>query len=120
VAEGTAYWAKEGNGLVTYMYDVFETGLFESFFILFGAEQPVDAPVVNMSGIQIYPNPTSGLLNISENLKNVAIYDVVGRKVYVQSEAETTIDLSDLAVGQYILVAEAEGQLISTKIVIKK
>ena len=120
VAEGTAYWAKEGNGLVTYMYDVFETGLFESFFIEFGVEQPVDAPVVNMSGIQIYPNPTSGLLNISENLKNVAIYDVVGRKVYVQSEAEATIDLSNLAVGQYLLVAEVEGQLISTKIVIKK
>ena len=120
VAEGTAYWAKEGNGLVTYMYDVFGTGAFESFFIEFGEEQPVDAPVVNMSDLQIYPNPTSGLLNVSKVMEDVEIYDVIGRKVYTCAAIENCIDLSDLHAGQYFLVATVEGQRISTKIMIQK
>ena len=118
VAEGTAYFAKEGNGLVTYMYDVFGEGNFESFFIRLdvpAAERPVYE-----SEMQVYPNPTSGLLNVSKTMENVEIYDVIGRKVYTQSVVENVIDLSELHVGQYFLVATVDGERISTKIMIKK
>ena len=119
VAEGTAYWAKEGAGLVTYMYDVYGTGAFESFFVLFDIES-VDCPTYNDSQISIYPNPTSGMFNLSKSMTNVAIYDVIGRKVYAQSVAEAAIDLSALQAGHYLLVATVEGKHYSTKLLIQK
>ena len=120
VAEGTAYWSKEGNGLVTYMYDLFETGLFESFFITFGLKS--EAPIVNGDmQVCIYPNPTSGILNVSKAMADVEIYDVIGRKVYSQSRVESSIDLSELQVGQYFLVGTTvEGERVSTKLMIKR
>ena len=119
VAEGTAYWAKEGAGLVTYMYDVYGTGAFESFFVLFDIES-VDCPTYNDSQISIYPNPTSGILNLSKSMTNVAIYDVIGREVYAQSVAEAAIDLSALQAGHYLLVATIDGKRYSTKLLIQK
>ena len=119
VAEGTAYWAKEGAGLVTYMYDVYGTGAFESFFVLFDIES-VDCPTYNDSQISIYPNPTSGILNLSKSMTNVAIYDVIGREVYAQSVVEAAIDLSALQAGHYFLVATIEGKRYSTKLLIQK
>ena len=119
VAEGTAYFAKEGNGLVTYMYDVFGEGNFESFFIRLDVPS-AERPVYDASQLQVYPNPTSGLLNVSKTMENVEIYDVIGRKVYTQSVVENVIDLSELHVGQYFLVATVDGERVSTKIMIKK
>ena len=119
VAEGTAYFAKEGNGLVTYMYDVFGEGNFESFFIRLDVPS-AERPVYDASQLQVYPNPTSGLLNVSKTMENVEIYDVIGRKVYTQSVVENVIDLSELHVGQYFMVATVDGERISTKIMIKK
>jgi hypothetical protein len=47
----------------------------------------------------------------------VRLFDVTGRVVYENSTVEATIDLSNLANGTYFLVANKEGQLISTKVV---
>ena len=74
----------------------------------------------NDSQISIYPNPTSGILNVSKAMENVEIYDVIGRKVYTCSNVENCIDLTELQVGQYFLVATVEGQRVSTKLMIKK
>lgn len=119
VAEGTAYWAKEGEGLVTYIIDIFGTGMFESVFINLGVPS-AERPVYDESQMHVYPNPTSGLLNVSKAMENVEIYDVIGRKVYTCAAVENSIDLSELHAGQYFLVATVEGQRISTKIMIKK
>ncbi len=120
LAEGTAYWAKEGNGLVTYMWNGFGTGAFESFFVRFGLKS--EESIVNGDmQICIYPNPTSGVLNVSKAMADVEIYDVIGRKVYSQSKVESSIDLSELQVGQYFLVGTTvEGERVSTKLMIKK
>ena len=119
VAEGTAYWAKEGAGLVTYMYDVYGTCAFESFFVLFDIET-ANRPTYSDSQISVYPNPTSSILNLSKEMTDVEIYDVVGRKVYTQSVVANAIDLSALNAGQYFLVATVDGERYSTKIMIKK
>ena len=119
LAEGTAYFAKEEEGLVTYIYDVYGSAAFESFFITFGVES-ADRPVYDASQMFVYPNPTSGLLNVSKAMENVEIYDVIGRKVYTCATVENSIDLSELHAGQYFLVAIVEGERISTKIMIKK
>ena len=119
VAEGTAYWAKEGEGLVTYQLDLFGDGVYKSFFIRFDVK--LDEPVIfDNQSLVVYPNPTMGILNLSKSMTNVVIYDVIGRKVYTQSNVEKSIDLSELNEGQYFLVGEVDGKRYSTKLMIKK
>jgi len=59
--------------------------------------------------IQIYPNPTTGQLIINNEqltIKNVEIYDVVGKKLVSQftfHDSHIEIDISHLANGLYFL-----------------
>jgi hypothetical protein len=69
---------------------------------------------------EVYPNPTTGVLNMTKAMTSVEVYDVIGRKVYAQSNVEQSVDLSELQAGQYILVGEVDGVKYSTKIMIKK
>ena len=78
---------------------------------------PVANEVVFDKDLSVYPNPTSGILNLSNILTDVQLFDVTGRVVYANSVVESTIDLSSLANGTYFLVANKEGQRISTKVV---
>lgn len=119
VVEGTAYFAKEESGLVTYMIDIYGSGAFESYFITFGVGS-ANRPVYNDSQVVVYPNPTTGILNVSKDMQDVEIYDVIGRKIYTCAVVENCIDLSELHVGQYFLIATVEGQRVSTKLMIKK
>ena len=67
----------------------------------------------------VYPNPTAGVLNFSDELSNVRVFDVTGRMVYSVSDVVTSVDLSKIAAGTYFLVAEKEGEQVSTKVVMK-
>ncbi len=65
-----------------------------------------NADVFVSSEIVLYPNPTSGMIHIKhdEKLKNIQIFDMVGKLVVNQScegEPETNIDLSNLPNGVY-------------------
>ena len=58
------------------------------------------------SEIQLYPNPTGGLLTVAaEGLKSVEVLDVVGRKLVVHEclSDNETIDMSALPNGAYAL-----------------
>lgn len=67
--------------------------------------------------IQVYPNPTTGLLNITINgysgELNVLVYDLNGRQVYNQSfssfTSQQSINLQGLQTGMYILKLDGDG-----------
>jgi hypothetical protein len=76
-----------------------------------GAPQLPNAKIFNgealaISGIVLYPNPTSGMIHIKhdEKLTDIQIFDMVGKLVINQKcngETETNIDLSNLPNGVY-------------------
>ena len=70
------------------------------------------------NGPKIYPNPTTGLLNIEvENNPSYKVIDPVG-KVVMEGKLETkTIDLSKLGVGFYRLVLTSDSETYSTNVV---
>ena len=71
------------------------------------------------SGVSVYPNPTSGVLNISSenSITNIRIVDTRGRVVFKAKEfVEKQINLSELTSGYYILNGEVNGEAFQTKI----
>ncbi|MEM9849173.1 MAG: T9SS type A sorting domain-containing protein [Bacteroidota bacterium] len=71
----------------------------------------------------IFPNPSTGLLNIELeeiNIKQMELYDAMGRSVRRFSGQERTVDLQALAGGVYFLLMETDEQeILVEKIVIK-
>ena len=85
--------------------------------------------------LQLYPNPTSDLVNVqltinNEQLEgaNIQLFDVYGRLLEVIKMADargasvqtTQIDLSQYAMGVYFVKAVAEGKVIAVRKVVKR
>ena len=116
-AAGSAIWANDGNAFVTFNYDEWnEMKIPHCYMVRFGAA--VDVEKIEVEQLVVYPNPTSGIVNFAEQLENVEIFDIAGRKVYSQSIAEQSMNLSILNEGTYILIAQSAGKNIMTKLVI--
>ena len=68
------------------------------------------------SNINIYPNPSKNVLNISSDLQigNVTIYNTLGQNVLGKSLNATTssIDVSSLSNGVYIVTAQIGNELV--------
>jgi len=82
-------------------------------------------------GLELFPNPTNGLLNlnISANQFNNAdlrIIDAVGKEVYRQNglnidgSYSTSIDLSEHPQGIYFVIIKGENQQASKKVFLNK
>ncbi len=76
-----------------------------------------------VSNLILYPNPTQNILNLGNltDFKNPAfsIFDVQGKKVMDGKLSENTIDVSKLAIGNYILKIH-DNKSIKTQRFIKK
>ncbi len=71
--------------------------------------------------LKIYPNPTSGFLNIKglNNKLAVSIYDLTGKIVMQKTVVNEKLDISELKSGIYLLKAQVESDVIVRKIIKK-
>lgn len=73
--------------------------------------------------ISLYPNPTNTKVTIkAEDLKEITIYNSLGKKVYLKElsgESIANIDVSHLAKGVYTVVVLASNQQMVKKLLIK-
>ena len=116
IAEGATYLASEGTGYFTSQENLIETGFNETFFVLFYGKTEVEN--VEFIDLLVYPNPTTGVLNVSENIYDVEVFDVAGRKVFAQSVVENQINLSALEKGNYLIIAKQNGEIVKAKVII--
>lgn len=75
------------------------------------------------SNFQIYPNPSTGLVNlVGVEGAQVVVCNMVGEVVYTESNAaaKTTVDLSNLASGNYIVKIINNDEVSTQKIVLTK
>jgi hypothetical protein len=76
-------------------------------------------------GFATYPNPVSkGILNISsasESLKNITIFNLLGKQVLSSSSSgvQSTLDVSSISGGIYILKVTEAGKTATKKLVIR-
>lgn len=79
-------------------------------------------PATTIEGIEnaeisIFPNPTTGIVNIeAEGLNKVVVYDVTGRMMMSVAN-ESTIDISNLEAGVYFFSVETENGSAMNKLV---
>ena len=70
-----------------------------------------------VSVVNIYPNPTTGIVNIdAEGLNKVVVYDVTGR-IMKSVANESTIDISNLEAGVYFFSVETANGSAMKKLV---
>lgn len=74
----------------------------------------------NLSEISLYPNPTSGILNIESKseIRNVALFDLSGRKISEFNSSQ--INISSLPKGIYLIKISTKDGKTTTKKVVKK
>ena len=73
--------------------------------------------------IEVYPNPAKDVLTVkAENLNSVAMYNLIGQKVFAQDfdTDEVTINTSDFDSGIYIIRIVANDEEITRKISVIK
>lgn len=84
-------------------------------------------PVINqdsgIDGLSFYPNPaTNGKIFIaakSNVAKEVAIYDVLGKKVFQITSSSKEINISTLSPGVYIIKIKENDNTATRKLIIK-
>ena len=94
----------------------------------FGSEETIKMSIVdnlsltqfNVNDFEIYPNPTSSIINIQTNLNDLTfdIYDIAGKRLINTDNSE--IDLSSLSPGVYLLKITGINNQFITKKIIKK
>ena len=118
VAEGAAILSADGTRYMTNQYNGFGGNqAYETYLVQFTGKTAVD--IVYDNNIVIYPNPTTGVLNFSDELSDIEVFDIVGRCVYTSSTVESSINLAGITAGTYFLVADCDGERVSVKFVVK-
>jgi M6 family metalloprotease-like protein len=75
------------------------------------------------NAITIYPNPTTGKLNIVSDelrIENIEIFDVYGRKVFEQkaeSRKQNEIDITNLSTGIYMVTIHTDKGVVNKKVI---
>ncbi|WP_196889076.1 T9SS type A sorting domain-containing protein [Aureivirga sp. CE67] len=96
--------------------------------IPFGTYDISDSGSVNIleeekNSFSIFPNPSSGdiihLKGIENSIKEINIYDTIGKKIISKKTVENHLNISGLKSGIYILQIEHLGTLTSQKIIIE-
>ena len=105
----------EGNEL--FVSDELEDGVFLTFE---NDCDPDDVAEVAQESVQVYPNPTNGLLNVSGNgTMCIVVSNVLGQNLLeTNAEGNTTIDLSRYESGVYIIRVETGNGVFTRKITV--
>ena len=119
---GTRYFAIRGKGTVTASVGanvIIDDVMIEKVTGVTGIKT-----IATNDAIAIFPNPTSGILNINATEANssVEVFNVIGDKVYTSSlvKGNNTVDLSSLANGAYFVKLNSNNQIITKKVILSK
>lgn len=91
---------------------------------VYGALNPeftnLSTDTFDATGFQMYPNPTSDILNLRANtpIESVALYNTLGAKVY-ESQNEDAINVAALPRGVYFVTVSTNNTTATKKLVVQ-
>ncbi|MBQ9864114.1 MAG: leucine-rich repeat domain-containing protein [Bacteroidales bacterium] len=103
-----SHWTESGS-----TEPVFDTVMNEDMVLTAIFVEAVGIETIGESLVALYPNPTTGVLNIeSEGVQCVEVYDLGGR-VVLRSEQPSILDLGHLPTGvYYVKVTRLQGMAV--------
>ncbi|MBR5028864.1 MAG: T9SS type A sorting domain-containing protein, partial [Bacteroidales bacterium] len=66
--------------------------------------------------VKVFPNPTTGTVNFSQEVRHVEVYDNMGRRV-LSDDNTYTLDLSAMRKGLYTLRLTTEQGTVLRKVI---
>ena len=106
----------------TYQIDFYytsETNMFKLYIDNFKIESSIGVEDHSKTEFTLYPNPTNGMVNLSEVAARVEVYDFSGRMV-MSNENVNSVNLNAQANGVYIFRITTNDNTVITKKVVKK
>lgn len=116
---GASITLKDSNNVIIFESDGnYGSGFTEAFSSgLLGTEEST------LTGIEIYPNPSTGLIYINSKmgLENIYVYDITGRLLrnFSNTSDKVQIDLSAFGKGAYVIKMSNGKEVITKKVIIK-
>ena len=102
---------------------IYTNGTALGIRLLMGDQWGVGLDENTLTGVSIYPNPSEGIVNITNdnNTENsIVVYDLLGNSILSTSaNAATSVDLSSNAAGIYMIVVSNENGSIVERVSIK-
>jgi hypothetical protein len=119
---GTRYFSIRGRGAVTATEGA---NVFIDDIMIEKVVLPTGIKINSaVEAIAIFPNPTSGILNVTaiEVNSSIEVFNVIGEKVYSGNlvKGNNSIDLSVLSNGAYFVKMNSNNQIITKKVVLAK
>ncbi|WP_456437463.1 T9SS type A sorting domain-containing protein [Psychroserpens sp.] len=74
---------------------------------------------IETQSFKLYPNPTSSHFSIKSNLKikNIEIYDILGKQVKVFTQTQELYNISELSNGLYFIIFFTENKYQTIKLI---
>lgn len=129
-SNGEAVFTEMTDG--TYDYTITASGymVYEGQLEVNGSDMLEDVNLLidqvhnyELNSIKIYPNPSSGFLNIQaeDEIEIIEVYDLAGKLMKTQNVRENNcqIDISDLDKGIYLIQIETSAGLFNNKIILE-
>ena len=80
----------------------------------------VDVKTFENAGIHIFPNPTTGMLQVTSyefQVTSIEIFDIYGRKLSTLNSQLSTLNISHLPAGLYFIKIQTENGMVTKKII---
>ena len=120
LGSGDGVSLEDGNGLVIYALN---GDIGSGFSIQFNSDGVLGLEENNLTSIEVFPNPTSSVLQIS-NVENttIEIYTILGQVMFTKENTfnQETIDVSGYAAGAYMAKISNAGVTTTKKFVVIK
>ncbi len=85
---------------------------------VFVADGTVGVETIEALQVEVFPNPTSGIINLKgAEIDRIEVLDIHGRVLQVEKNNTSFIDISSLPAGFYFIKIEIDGRVASTRIV---
>jgi len=117
---GQSYTTDKVDGYYTVRAYSLATGLsLESESIYVGDVSAMESDKVQSNVTLVYPNPATDYISISADYIDATIYDISGKRLLSAGPA-STISVSNLDSGVYIIVINTEAGVITQKLIINR
>ena len=118
--EGTSYTETLANGIYTYNVVARNGNKYSMPAFAVAIVGTVDIVEVETAKVSVYPNPTSGVLNVQINGSfNATVYNYQGQVVMRNNVNNGQIDMSGLASGVYFVEIRTNDNVSVEKVIVK-